>query len=113
MIVIPIATFNHEHDAIIIALDDENVGRMKKADPVQVRVCELPGSPMVINPILLIAFESAAEIERRMTEHGIDNVLAYLQRGARYAEDGGNLYDATDARLIAKDKRTSNERGKE
>ncbi len=89
MLVIPIETADHKHDAVIIVLDKDNVRRMQEADPGEaiLRDC----GKQLVNPTLLLCYEEDSPAFRRAIQtNDLPALVKFLQRGWRFRPDKGD-----------------------
>ncbi len=89
MITIPIATPDHQHDALIIIMDDVELGRLRAADPAQLELRDFP--VQLVSPMLLICHEQPTpELTRLLSGRHVPAIVKYLQRGFKFRPELGD-----------------------
>ena len=89
MLILPIQSHNHERDAIIIVLGQDNIDRMKQHDPAALK-CYETGKTLV-NPVIMLAYEDESPEFSRVVQCGnIGSILEFLQRGKSFQPDRGD-----------------------
>jgi hypothetical protein len=94
MIVLPVETTGNAHDSLLIVLGDDNIGRMKKADPVQIELKQLGRT--LVNPTLCIAYENLWKGEptgvlKGLIETGdLSSIAEFVTRGFKYKPEAGD-----------------------
>jgi hypothetical protein len=89
MLLIPIETEGHTHDAVIVVLGGANVERMREADPVEIRLRE--SGRNLVNPAILICYEdSSPELARLLAGRDVRAIIRHLQRGWKFRPQEGD-----------------------
>lgn len=94
MIVLPVESSGNAQDSLLVILGDDNVGRMKKADPVQIDLKQLGRT--LVNPTLCIAYENLWRGEPTGVLKGLietDNlpgIAEFITRGFKYKPEAGD-----------------------
>lgn len=89
MLMIPIQSKNHDNDMLIVIIDDNNVARMKTADPPEVVLKDC--GKILINPRILICHENdSPELTRILQNRDIEKIVQYLERGFEFRPDKGD-----------------------
>lgn len=89
MIILPIETADHEHDAIIVVLDPANIERMKMADPAEVVLQQI--GKQLVNPTIMICLERPSKEWTRILQSGdLKAIIKFLQRGWKFRPDKGD-----------------------
>ena len=89
MIMIPIESKDHEHDALIIVLDKDNLSRMQQADPpeIELRRC----GKTLINPAICVCYQDPSPEWNRIVQGGnLAGMIEYLQRGWKFRPEQGD-----------------------
>jgi hypothetical protein len=93
---IPVETANHEEDAVIVILHQENLARIAKADPVEIVLKDFPGN--LVNPRIVICYEEdTPELMKLLENDSLLEILEYLVRGWEHRPDKG---DAKPPQLV-------------
>lgn len=89
MLLIPIETPNHAHDAVIVVLNAGNLTRMAEADPVEIELRKCGRN--LVNPTIVICHEEESRTLTRLIQgHDVDKIIAHLQRGWKFRPDRGD-----------------------
>lgn len=89
MLIIPIESPDHQHDALVIVLGDDSLARMAAGDPAEVQ-CKKTGRTLV-NPTVLVCHEKdSPEFTRLLQTRDIAAILNHLQRGWAFRPDRGD-----------------------
>jgi hypothetical protein len=89
MQIIPIETEDHAADMLVVVLDSANLERMKKADPAEVKMKEIPKN--LVNPIITICYEHGSPEFKRLVQAGdLKALLKFLARGWEFRPDKGD-----------------------
>ena len=89
MLIIPIQSQSHERDAIIIVLGRENVQRLEKSDPLEVKCSET--GRVLANPVIMIAYEDETPEFKQVVQSGdLGKIISFLQRGWKFRPDSGD-----------------------
>lgn len=92
MMILPLETENHEHDALIIVLDPDNLERMKGGDPAEVKLKQLrQAGKNLVDPAIVLCYEKPSPKFNRLIQSGDTlAVIQYLQRGWQYRPEAGD-----------------------
>lgn len=89
MMILPIETEGHTHDALIIILGPDNLERMKVADPAEV-VLRKTGKRLV-NPTVQVCYEEDQTALTRLLHGGdLGAILKHLTRGFEFRPAKGD-----------------------
>ncbi len=89
MLIVPIESPDHTEDAVLVVLDDENLARMAKADPAEVKLRET--GRHLVNPLVVICHEKPSpELQRAIQTRDLKKIIAFLQRGWEFRPDKGD-----------------------
>lgn len=89
MLTIPIESADHKSDMLIVVLDSDNLIRMGKADPAEVKCREL--GKRLVNPSVLICHEPATKaLMDVVATRDLKKIVKYLQRGWEFRPDLGD-----------------------
>lgn len=89
MIILPIESDDHEHDALIVILHDDSLERMTKADPAEI-VLRQTGKKLV-NPTILICHEKdSPKLTQLLNSGDLYAIVKHLQRGWKFQPERGD-----------------------
>lgn len=86
MIILPIETEGHRHDALIVILAPDNLARMKQGDPAEVKLSNVrKAGKQLKDPAIYICYEEPSPKFNRLIQSGdLRTFLEYLQRGWKF-----------------------------
>ena len=89
MMMIPLETEGHEHDALILILSKNNVERLRQADPVEVNLSET--GYRLVNPTIMVCYEEDEPALTRLLHAGdLKAIIKHLQRGWKFRLEEGD-----------------------
>jgi len=92
LVIIPIATENHERDLLIVVLGDRSIERMAAADPAEVVVRQC--GVTVVNPTVLICHEELTqELQEILDSRDLRRIITHLRRGFQFLPEEGDNDD--------------------
>lgn len=88
MLILPIETEDHSHDALIIVLEKDNLDRMKQADPAEVDLRK--SGKTLVNPVVMVCYEEEQAKLTMVHQGNLEAIIKHLQRGWRFSPDKGD-----------------------
>lgn len=92
MIVIPVVTPHHDHDALIVVFFKENLERMKGGDPAELSLKQIADAGKnLVKPAIMICYEEDEKKFTQIANRGnLKSLIEYLQRGWKFRPDQGD-----------------------
>lgn len=92
VLILPIETISHTSDVLIVVLEDDNLERMAKADPAEIKLTETGRT--LVNPRILLCHEKVTpELIKILKTKDVRVICEYLQRGFEFRPDKGDHDD--------------------
>lgn len=89
MLMVPIQTIGHTNDVLIIILEDENLERMAKADPAEIKLKD--SGKELVNPVVYVCHEKVTqELITILKTRDLSLIMGHLQRGFEFRPDKGD-----------------------
>lgn len=89
MLILPIETIGNTADMLIVILEPDNVERMAKADPAEIKLAET--GKRLVNPKILICSETVTpELIKILKTKDVGLICEHLQRGLQFRPDLGD-----------------------
>ncbi len=92
MIILPIQSKGHLNDLLVVVFGPQNLERMKKGDPAEVKLKDIKRSGKdLMNPTIIICYEEdQTKLMQLVNSKNIQQILEYLSRGFEYRPDLGD-----------------------
>lgn len=89
MIIIPLETDFHRHDALIVVLGPDNLERMKQGDPAEVQLKQLrQAGKHLVDPALVLCYEVPSP--ELIQQGDLVAVIKHLQRSWQFRPEKGD-----------------------
>ena len=89
MMMLPIETENHSHDAIILILGKDNLERMKAGDPAEAELRKT--GRHLVNPTIMVCYEEQSPAFTQLLNRGdLKAIIEHLQRGWKFRPERGD-----------------------
>ncbi len=89
MLMIPMQTFDHKQDALIVVIGPDNLARMKNGDPAEAELRR--SGKNLVNPTILLCYEEPSPELNRLVQAGdLKRLIKFLQRGWEFQPERGD-----------------------